>query len=236
MIPLTCKHGPGAIGLYTNALGRYSNWIICLTNLQVPSGSAPMWVTGASITDNTTSLFKSFLSIPQLEWIFLLPDDHTFAPEILINLLDRNVDVIAPLCVNRTIPLEPSVRDSRRQPRPLSTMPLSGTFKLEPDWHVGDAGMLLKRKVIEQTGPPWRSGMMPDPETYPCDVYYCKKLQAAGFDVWIDVDNVIGHTGSVTYIPVKTESGWAVELQTAAANRIAILRPQVESANAGGQG
>ena len=32
-------------------------------------------------------------------------------------------------------------------------MPLSGTFKLEPDWHVGDAGMLLKRKVIEQTGP-----------------------------------------------------------------------------------
>mgnify|MGYP001614773975 CR=1 FL=1 len=229
MIPLVCKHGPGAIGLYTNALGRYSNWLICLSALQMPSGSAPIWIVGATITDNTAEIFTRFLSIPQLEWVFLMPDDHTFEPELLMNLLDRNVDVIAPLCLNRAIPIEPSVREFRdgiRQPRPLSAMPLSGTFKLEPDWYVGDAGMLLKRKVIEQTGPPWRGGALTDPAQYACDVYYCKKIQAAGFDVWIDVDNVIGHTGSVTYVPIKTENGWAIDLRTAASNRIGIMKPQ----------
>jgi len=39
--------------------------------------------------------------------VFFMDDDHTFAPDLLLNLLARNVPVIQPLVLSRYGPFAP---------------------------------------------------------------------------------------------------------------------------------
>ena len=112
-----------------------------------------------------------------------------------MKLLDRDVDVVVPLCLHRAPPFNTTVVDRRggeRRVMGVADMPASGLFELEPGMSCGDAGMLIRRPVLEALEQPFydqrRSGAFSSE-----DQAFTTKIAEAGFRVHVDCDTAIGH-------------------------------------------
>jgi hypothetical protein len=104
-----------------------------------------------------------------------------------------------PVCAIRIPPFETCLLRNGKNV-PLADLPDSGLYTLTGDETYGDAGMLLSRKVIAATGPPWQHG--PKSGTWTVeDRIFVEKIRAVGFDVQIAIDTVIGHITSCEVRP-----------------------------------
>lgn len=73
---------------------------------------------------------------------------------------------------------------------------------------TGSAGMLIRRHVLDELGPPWfenSNGLTIDE-----DVEFCRKAREAGFRVMIDVDTQIGHIGTIVASPSYQQGQWGL--------------------------
>lgn len=145
-------HPPGGVCLITGELTRYVQSMRAAVSLRVPPGSALAWNAGPLVAFNINTSLQSVMDNPSLEWAWLMGDDHTYPPDILLKLLDRRVDVVVPLCLNRAPPLDPTIIGPTGL-RYLEDLPTSGLYELQPDETCGDAGMLIRRRVLEKLGP-----------------------------------------------------------------------------------
>ena len=225
---VSSRHPPGAVCLVTGELTRYAVTMQRLMALQVPEGSGTAWFTGVLIAKSLNSALQTVMDNPVLQWAWIMGDDHTFAPDVLLKLLDRELDVVGPLCLHRMPPLDPVIveHDHPLGPRAksLNDLPAGGLYKLKPDETCGDAGLLVRRHVLEKVGPPWydyrQSGSF-NAE----DQAFVRRIKDAGVDVWIDLDCCIGHIGPVVFMPVRGDEGWCVRM-TASGRHIADLGRQ----------
>lgn len=205
-------HPPGAVCLASGEIARYGVSLQHLARLQVPNGSLLAWHMGVLVAENLNLGLDAMMANDTLQWAWIMGDDHTYDAEIVLRLLDHDLDVVAPLCLNRYPPMDPSIVNATvgRQ-KYLEEMPTSGLYKLGPDETCGDAGLLIRRRVLEKLERPYydrlRSGSFKSE-----DQAFTRKLHDAGFPVWVDVDRPIGHIASVAVQPIVKAGVWNVRL------------------------
>lgn len=202
-------HPPGAVCLITGDLLRYQPAMLSVVQLRVPAGSALVPMAGMLVAYNINSALTGMMANPDLEWAWLMGDDHTFRPDILMKLLDRNVDVVVPLCLNRTPPFSPTIAVASERMKRLDELPDSGLYKLAENETTGDAGMLIRRSALEATGPDWY-GKRKSGGHNSEDREFVEKIKLAGIDVHVDLDNPIGHMTPLELWPALAEGKWQV--------------------------
>lgn len=222
-------HPPGVVVMVTGDLARYTVAQQSLIGAVLPVGTAVSWITGCLIAEGLNKGMRRIHDRPELDWVWIMGDDHTFAPDILLRMLDRDLDVVLPLCLNRAPPLIPVIKDWSDRDNPkgksLQDMPTSGLYKLEKHELCGDAGMLIRRRVLEAIEEPWydhrRSGHITAE-----DQAFSQRIHDAGFDIHVDCDNIMGHVTPMTITPTVLEGEWAIDMAVNE-RRVCAIKPQV---------
>src|SRR5690606_20125817 len=93
----------------------------------------------------------------------------------------------------------------------LENLPAEGLYELGEGETCGDAGMLVRRTVLERIGAPWydrlRSGSLGVD-----DQCFVARVKEAGFSVKVDLDNRIGHMTPFTLVPIRKGDRWEVRM------------------------
>jgi hypothetical protein len=209
---------PGTIGVQSGELSRFADFSRALVHLGRPEGTQLIWIKSIDIVGSANKIIQGMKG----DWLWLMGDDHVFDPDILQRLLAHDVDVVVPLCLQRYPPFAPVVYSGQD--------PKSGSFYVHDhlpehglvEVHAsGDAGMLIKKHVLDAIPPPHYET---EGKGLNQDVNFCKKIKAAGFKIYVDVDTVLGHINTYTVWPTRNEYGWAIGLQLDADNTITLNR------------
>ena len=208
-------HPAGTIAIASGDLARYPGFTVSLLHMLRPPGTEFVWQVGINVAANFNACIRRMTG----EWLWILGDDHILAPDTLIRLLDHDVDVVVPVCVRRRPPFIPVLFKEPQADTP------PGQF---PPWHwrdlpqhglhevtvAGTAGMLIKRRVFEDTGPdPWFEVGQLGSDQMNEDTHFCTKIQRAGYKIYADLDTYIGHLTPSCLWPTKTSTGeWTITL------------------------
>lgn len=201
---LSSTHGPGTVGISCQELARYSMFTWAWSHLKIPYGTQDILRCGYDTACNTNDIIK--MMRPDDEWVFIMDDDHVFAPELLMNLIARDVDVVVPLYTQRQPPFSPCAYKRQLENGAFEIFDwedLDGKSGLLPVASAGKAGILIRRHVIEKLGYPWFewAGLIGEDHTF------FKKCQDAGFQTYVDLDNHMEHLSTFAIQPHKREDG-----------------------------
>ena len=116
-------HPPGAICIASGELARYPHFTNSMLNCLRPKGTIIPMHMGLNVAANFNAGVRQALSNPDLQWVWIMGDDHEFDQTTLLRLLDHQVDVVVPLVVRRQAPFIPVLFK-----HPESTTPL-GQFR-----------------------------------------------------------------------------------------------------------
>lgn len=202
----------GLVGVIAQDTARFSMFGASLSALEVPPETQIKWVIGHNIASSMNDLVDA-LYMSKAEWLFILGDDHVFSSDLLLKLLAHDRDIVVPLCLTRMPPYKPVVfsgfvdesRSMHRWRLDLNEHPDGG---LVPIHSAGTAGMVVRRRVFEELGAPWFEVGKVTTEDVGEDVYFCDKARDAGFELFADLDTVLGHCTTATVWPVRQEFGW----------------------------
>lgn len=219
------SHGPGTIVLPVADLLRYSEFAIDILNLLgggfAPSDTVTSVNRSGSVVENINmSLMEMIQEREDHGWAWIMGDDHRFPPQMLGALLDHQVDVVVPLCIRRVPPFNLGLfkegtdfldeRTGRMypgyQPYQLSEVP----DELFPVVASGSAGMLIRRHVLETIGYPYFESS--DGVFLNEDLEFCRRVREAGFTVWCDPHQYLGHIGQFTVWPARYQGHLAVKI------------------------
>jgi glycosyltransferase involved in cell wall biosynthesis len=204
-------HPPGTIIICSGELQRYTAFAQSLVSLGPPPRTKLSWACGVNIAGN----LNHAIARAKGEWIWILGDDHIFAPDILFRLLAHEVDVVSPLVLMRHRPFAPIVFKS--------DLP-DGTFEFwqGPDLPSGGlhqvaaasgAGMLVRRHVLEGIDRPYFELGRIKPTEMSEDLYFYRKVREKGFKVYIDLDTMMGHITPAALWPRKKADGrWEIHV------------------------
>lgn len=215
---------PGTVGVVSGELSRYSIFSMALLNLLSYSGELIShfdWMTGSNVTGNCNDLARRM----QGDWLWLIGDDHVFHPDLLERLVMHDVDVVVPLCLQRSAPYPHVVYEGEDHDADVegthilhTSMPEEGLFEI---YASGQAGMLIKKHVLDEIGEPWF-------ETYGRqneDLEFCRKIRNAGFKIHCDASALLGHIAQVIVWPHNHEEyKWGVRMNVGAEQNIFLRR------------
>jgi hypothetical protein len=209
------EHPPGTIIIPCGDQGRWSVFTFALNDLSRPPDTATWGVRTMDVSAGLNAGIRELVG----EWAWIMGDDHVFAPDTLMKLLDLDVDVVVPLCAKRNPPFdlvlfseEGSVmQDGREYPQytflSWEDVPEEGLFEVHA---AGSAGMLVRKHVLDTVGDPWfesSSGAMIND-----DLEFCRKIREAGFIIHATADVWIGHISGYTVTPQLRDGTWGVHL------------------------
>jgi hypothetical protein len=214
------SQSPGLIGIASSTMGRYREFDISLNTVQKVPRTAITWETGCDVAFNFNNLCRKLLKNEGLQWLWILGDDHIFKPDILTRLLERDVDIVAPLCLKRSRPFLPVTYSSKytsqgEQYCQIDWDYLKGKEGLIEVSAVGNAGMLVKRSVIKKMADDWHRVGWYIPEHGGSDLYFCKRATEEGFKIHVDLDNSIGHIAHMAVWPVKQNGEYSAGIREA---------------------
>lgn len=201
--------GPGFVVLPTSEQGRYPAFYACLFKLLVeglPEGSGIAWHQGCDISAQLNHGIRRAIESGRCEWVWIIGDDHTFEPDIVLRLLAHNVPVVAPLTLKRSHPNTSVAYDETGQ-----------VLRFGPEDRglrsvaaLGNAGMLVRRDVLDAIGDPWFTvgGIDRAKE----DLAFCRRLREHSIPIHVDLDTWMGHITPVEVWPQRDAAGrWNVK-------------------------
>lgn len=209
----------GLVAITADEAGRFTRFAISMQGLRIPGlASRTIWQIGNDIAGNRNGAVEQFLSLPALDWLWFIDDDHAFSPDILMRLLTTQKQIVTPLCLRRTQPFLP-VPCVEEEFMDLSRYDDSPTDVVEVQ-HAGSSGMLIRREVLEAVEAPWfelGNGISED-------VNFCIKAREAGFDIHVDLGTKLGHITTAVIWPVwnEDEGRWLTGLTVADGAQLAI--------------
>lgn len=215
-------HKPGIISIASYFLGRYREFDTSLNRTNRPEGTEVDWQLGVNIAYNFNNSIRRMLADAKYEWIWFLGDDHMWGQNVLMDLLARNVDVVVPLSVKRILPLRPIIKDAKDNYfKDLGWEYLQGKTSglLDiTDKTVGNAGMLVRRHILERISPPWYAVGKYHAEINAPDLYFYEQLRNAKARIYLDLDATknFGHIVHLGAFAMPDSSGkWEAELRGA---------------------
>jgi hypothetical protein len=169
----------GTLGIITNEIARYSVFGQLIDLLEVPEGTLKIWGRGVDVVKNRNEILDKAVG----EWLCMIDDDQVFHADILMKLLARDKDVIAPLILERHFPYKPVAFRNINGER--QSVLMNGLQEVDA---LGTGIFLMKRKVWETVGKFRYSG-----EVIKEDLDYCQRIKAAGFSIFCDFSLPAGH-------------------------------------------
>lgn len=200
---------PGVIGIASATMGRYREFDISLQNIAKPVDTRIEYEVSSNVALSYNNMCQYVLDNKNYGWLWIMGDDHVFHPDILYRLLSRNVDIVAPLCLARNNPFLPVIRHdigSGVKGGRVGWDFIRGKTGLMEVEFCGNAGMLIRRNVIEKIGSFWHTVGDFQKDVSAPDLSFCKRVREHGFKIHVDLDNPIGHIASVAVWPVKDKS------------------------------
>lgn len=196
--------GPVCMGVISGEFSRYDDFHICREMVLLPPFSNFKWQRGGGYAAQRNIIVREMLDDPaNFQWLWFIDDDHTFAPDIVLKLLRRNVPVIQPLVCTRKPPFLPYAYrwDGER----YRTVDWPGLMVNCIDGlRTVDAsacgGMLVKREVLEAVPEPWfKEGQTGDGPGE--DFYFSLQARKAGFQGYVDTEVRMGHAATIFLWP-----------------------------------
>lgn len=209
------RHPPGLVIMMTGELARYADTFADLAALSVPLHSGLTWFRGVLIADGLNKSLAVLYKHPNFEWAWIMGDDHRFSSNALMRLLDRDVDCVVPACVHRHPPFNSTImrvaEDGTKMGTPIYNLPTSGLYKLSDSESCGDAGILIRKRVLDAIPQPWydtrRSGAFASDDTA-----FTNRIRNAGFSVHVDVEVPIGHITPMSVTPRVEDGEWVLRV------------------------
>lgn len=206
MIAVDTPHGPGILGVTGHEIARYHAFTASWCGVQGPNGSGAYFGLGYDTSYNSNDCIRALVQHPDMQWVWIMDDDHTFPATTLMTLLDREVDLLVPLYAQRQPPFRPCIYKEEPMPgwfRPFDWTDLQDKTGLLPVVSAGKGGVLIRRRVIEALSDPWfeRLGTRGEDHTF------FSKARMAGFPLFCDLDTPLGHMTPMTVRPHRLEDG-----------------------------
>lgn len=203
-------HPAGTVGVPGGDLARYQEFLFSLVKLRKPQGSTLAVHCGLSVDRNLNQIVREM----QGDWLWIMGDDHVFDENLLMRLLDREVDVVMPVCFKRTPPFtlvhyeREKIGDDGHvafEPYRPAALPQEGLMEVHSS---GTAGMLVRKHVLDKIGDPWftTTGDMQNE-----DLEFCRKIREAGFKILVDTEAWLGHIGRMQVWPARQDGRWAMQ-------------------------
>ncbi len=190
------------------SLARYSEFWLSVESLQVPHGTRLIAARGADLVGGLNRGVRNMTG----DWCWFLGDDHVFDAGLLLRLLDRNVDWVAPVVSRRDSPFVPVLLHG-----PIAKtmtryswleLPTKGLFTLPIGDGAGQAGALVRKPVLDALGDPWFEGGRLTPGMLQEDQYFVKRCQEIGIMVQIDCEEAMGHIANINVMPQRFQGRW----------------------------
>jgi len=208
MLVVESNHRPGVVGVVGGELARYHAFSSCITALNIPLNTKGFFALGYDVGYNRGSVIDFALKCPDADWVQIYDDDHVFAPDTLLRLLDHmyraDADVIVPLYAQRTPPYRPCIYKTEMPDGAFAIfnwVDLEGQTGLMPIVSAGAGGILIRRRVLEKLVAPYfeRQGKIGE------DHLFLKKAREAGFSVYCALDVTLGHLTTCEIWPHRNE-------------------------------
>lgn len=213
----------GTVAIVARDEGRYTLFSVALMQLKHPPHTKIDWALSTDIAGSRNTLVRRALE-EDSEWVFFIDDDHVYPPDLLMRLLDHDKPMVCSLYLRRAKPFAPvafseRTEDGLYQTIDLTELPNAGLLKVHA---TGGAGMLIRREVFEKISdePNWfeygRVGEWHAAE----DIIFCEKVNAAGFNIFLDLEARLGHMTPSAIWPSWVDQEWAVGFSVADGTRL----------------
>jgi hypothetical protein len=204
-------HPPGLLALSSSENARYTRCNASIEGIRRPAGSKRYSAFSLSIAANWNHTIQDILlKDPDLEWVFLMNDDHVYPADVLMRLLDHELDAVTALYTERTIPFAPVLYDTVDNEGMLTHLALPGEPVKDPVEIVacGDGAFLVRRHIFELIDAPWWTfGATTQIDRADHDVSFCARLRDAGIRLYADLNNIVGHVTPMEIRPVQQADG-----------------------------
>ena len=159
--------------------------------------------TGPNQADNRNESIEKAQKLG-VDWIIFIDDDMVCRPDHIVRLIQRDKDICGGLCVLKTWPYNPTVKQWRNQGEQVcgETADKDGFYQM--DFNIGDlvecdatgsAFLLIRMSVFDKMEKPYfRYGVLRD-ESMGHDYHFCKAAKKVGFRIFVDTSVQIGHLG-----------------------------------------
>jgi hypothetical protein len=221
MIHLTDSgHAAGTIVVAAAIQPRYYDFTLSLDELAAPVGTKLCIERSCDITQNFNNGIKKMVG----DWVWFLGDDHSFAPDLLMRLLDFNVDIVVPITPCKVAPWMPCLMHGPDDPSHgwwQEDMPLyhwdelsgPGLLPLPKGDFIGQAGMLVRKSVLDTIGYPWFKCGQLDPGRLQEDMQFCHEVQQRGYTVYVDQETIFDHHFPQAVTARKVQGKWCPALK-----------------------
>jgi len=158
---------------------------------------------GMARTDRARNMVvEQFLGKPGLSHLLFLDSDMVFPPDTIPRLLYHQKMVVGCLYFHRDKPYQPHAYTWSKDSFTPTGEPNCDPITIDKDTKalikidaIGTGGLLVAREIFEQIiKPPWfEYGGQWETE----DITFCRKLQKAGVNVYVDTACEAGHEGTI---------------------------------------
>jgi Glycosyl transferase family 2 len=201
-------HQPGTIVVTAASLARYAEFWLSVEALNVPHGTRLIASRGADIPHQLNEGIRRMTG----EWVFILGDDHTFQPNILLEMLAKNKDVLIPVVPRRDAPFCPVLLHgpiSNRMVRySWNELPIRGLYQLPITDIAGQAGCLVRKSILDLLGDPWFECGQVEKGRLQEDIWFIQRLHNLGIPIYVDCDQVMPHIANITITPQRHNGRW----------------------------
>lgn len=221
MIHLTDSgYGPGTIIVAAASMPRFYEFSQSLDKVAAPVGTKFHLERSCDIAQNFNGGVRTMTG----EWAWFLGDDHAFSEDMLMRLLRHDVDVVVPITPCKGVPFMPCLMHGPADGSYWTGQDeldlyhwdeLSGVGLLPLPYgdFVGQAGMLVKKSVLDAIGDPWFKCGQINAGKLQEDLTFCRELQERGFTVHIDQEQVLDHFTLTGITAIKHQGAWNPSLK-----------------------
>ncbi|MCI0561702.1 MAG: hypothetical protein MN733_24700 [Nitrososphaera sp.] len=204
------KHPAGTIGVIVGPLARYRALFSSLEVLKVPEGTNLIYAEGVDIARNCNMLVENMTG----DWLWVMGDDHRFGTDILLGLLERMVEIVAPVVCRRGKPFDLVAwrkavvggKDNHTYNWEILNRdhPNGGMIEVPA---TGSAGMLIRKWVFDSMPKPFFGYTRHTSE----DVGFCLSAAESGWKIHLDLDQTMTHITPCDLEPERDVNGkWRV--------------------------
>lgn len=210
-------HPFGTVILAAGNQPRHHEFQDSLANVLVPDGTTLQIVRSCDVAQNFNKGVRSMVG----DWAWFLGDDHAFAPDTLLRLLDHEVEVVVPITPCKKPFGYPFVLHGRgdgqwrddMQTYSWAELSENGLKALPYGDFVGQAGMLVRWPVLDAIGDPWFKCGQFNRGRLQEDMYFCKELQDLGYTIWLDQTMIFDHYMLAQLTARKHDGTWTPAFQ-----------------------
>ena len=193
----------GTIAVPAQYAAKYTPFLISVLRTHCPPNTKFAVGMGTSIAESRNKAIKEMAG----DWIWFIDDDNFWHPEMLIDLLKHNVDVVVPLSLRKSPPFHPLAYSKIDENGDYVPIELEDEGLTEV-YAAGTGGMLIRRHVLEAMGYPWFEYGRTHPAATGEDLFFCHKARQQGFKIYCDTSLKMGHQHLVNIFPHKNDGQW----------------------------